>query len=51
MHRLGFIEGGIGPCFQLAVGMWYRKKDQPFRTGLWYGATGLAIVIQQPIVR
>lgn len=37
---LGFLESGVSPGWMMVVGGWYRKKEQAFRMGAWYSATG-----------
>ncbi|GAA5991234.1 hypothetical protein JCM11641_004028 [Rhodosporidiobolus odoratus] len=39
---LGMLECAISPGFVMITNMWYRKKEQAARLGIWYSATGLA---------
>lgn len=38
---LGIIESSVSPGFVAVTRMWYTKKEQPIRLGIWYSATGL----------
>ncbi|GAA6062584.1 hypothetical protein JCM10212_004179 [Sporobolomyces blumeae] len=33
---LGVCEAAILPCFMIMTSLWYKKKEQPLRTALWY---------------
>ena len=33
---LGAFEAAIAPGFSLVMGMWYTRREQPFRYGLWF---------------
>lgn len=37
---LGCFESLVTPCFMLIVGMWYTRKEQPARAGLFYCFNG-----------
>lgn len=37
---LGMIESGVAPAFMLVVSMWYNKREQLLRAGLWYSFSG-----------
>ncbi|KAF7196887.1 putative transporter [Pseudocercospora fuligena] len=37
---LGFLEAGVSPGWMMVVGGWYKKREQAFRMGAWYSATG-----------
>jgi len=39
---LGMFESAISPSLILVTSMWYRRKEQPFRVGLWYIGVGTA---------
>ena len=43
---LGFVEGGISPCFVLMTAQWYTREEQPLRTSLWFAGNGIAPIIQ-----
>ncbi|EOD48648.1 putative allantoate permease protein [Neofusicoccum parvum UCRNP2] len=42
---LGVFEAAVAPSLILVTGMWYKKKEQPSRVGLWYLGTGAGTVI------
>ncbi|KAL2209721.1 major facilitator superfamily transporter [Sarocladium strictum] len=42
---LGFFEAPITPCFMMIVGMWYTRREQPFRAGLFYSCNGVGSMI------
>jgi MFS family permease len=46
---LGLLEAGVSPIFMLVIGSWYKKREQAFRIGAWYSATGYAAAIS-PLV-
>ena len=39
----GAAEACSDPGFMLITGMWYTRREQPLRMGLWYTANGLGI--------
>lgn len=39
---LGAFEASIAPGFSLITGMWYTRREQPFRYGLWFTGGGVA---------
>ena len=39
----GAAEACSDPGFMLITGMWYKRREQPVRMGLWYTANGLGI--------
>ena len=39
---LGMCEAAISPGFSLITGMWYKRKEQPFRHGVWFAGNGTA---------
>ncbi|KAM5453601.1 hypothetical protein MaudCBS49596_002804 [Microsporum audouinii] len=41
----GAAEACSDPGFLLVTGMWYTRKEQPVRLGLWYTANGFGIAI------
>jgi MFS family permease len=42
---LGCFESAVAPSLILITGMWYKKKEQPLRTGIWYLGTGTGTII------
>lgn len=42
---LGVFEAPITNCFMMIVGMWYTRKEQPFRAGIFYSCNGLGAVV------
>ncbi|KAI9826986.1 MAG: hypothetical protein M1819_007080 [Sarea resinae] len=42
---LGVFESAIAPALILVTSMWYKKKEQPPRVGLWYLGTGTGTII------
>ncbi|KAH8896863.1 MFS general substrate transporter [Thozetella sp. PMI_491] len=42
---LGALEAGVSPCFVLLTSMYYRKSEQPLRTGIWFSMNGLANIL------
>ncbi|KAL4802606.1 major facilitator superfamily domain-containing protein [Aspergillus unguis] len=42
---LGVFEAPITNCFMMIVGMWYTRKEQPFRAGIFYSCNGLGAII------
>ncbi|GLA83683.1 hypothetical protein AtubIFM56815_007888 [Aspergillus tubingensis] len=41
----GAAEACADPAFMLITGMWYTRREQPVRLGLWYTANGLGIAL------
>lgn len=41
----GAAEACSDPGFLLVTSMWYTRKEQPVRLGLWYTANGFGIAI------
>ncbi|KAI1504731.1 putative MFS allantoate transporter [Biscogniauxia marginata] len=41
----GAAEACADPSFMLITSMWYTRKQQPVRMGLWYTANGLGIAL------
>lgn len=39
----GAAEACADPAYMLITGMWYTRREQPKRIGLWYSANGLGI--------
>ncbi|KAH7026724.1 major facilitator superfamily transporter [Microdochium trichocladiopsis] len=42
---LGVFEAAITPCFMMIVGMWYTRKEQPFRAGVFYCFNGFGSMV------
>lgn len=42
---LGFFEAPITTCFMMTVSMWYVRKDQPLRAGLFYCCNGVGSML------
>ncbi|KAH7312680.1 allantoate permease [Stachybotrys elegans] len=42
---LGCFEAVVAPALILITSMWYKKTEQPQRTGLWYVGTGIGKII------
>ncbi|KAL0265127.1 hypothetical protein SLS55_001086 [Diplodia seriata] len=42
---LGVFESAVAPALILVTGMWYKKREQPWRVGLWYLGTGVGTVV------
>ncbi|KAI5305448.1 hypothetical protein KEM56_004401 [Ascosphaera pollenicola] len=41
----GAAEACFDPSVMLIIGMWYTRKEQPIRIGLWYAANGVGIAV------
>lgn len=41
----GAAEACSDPAFMLITSMWYTRREQPVRIGLWYTANGLGIAL------
>ncbi|CAN6615048.1 allantoate permease [Trichomonascus vanleenenianus] len=41
----GAAEACSDPLFMLITSMWYTRKEQPIRIGIWYCANGLGIAV------
>ncbi|CAG8299019.1 unnamed protein product [Penicillium nalgiovense] len=41
----GAAEACADPAFMLITSMWYTRREQPVRLGLWYTANGLGIAL------
>lgn len=41
----GAAEACADPAFMVVTSMWYTRKEQPIRIGLWYTANGLGIAL------
>jgi MFS family permease len=42
---LGCFESAVAPSLILITSMWYKKKEQPLRTGIWYLGVGTGTMI------
>jgi MFS family permease len=42
---LGCFEAAVAPSLMLITTMWYKKNEQPPRTGIWYLGTGTGTII------
>ncbi|KAI1068378.1 hypothetical protein LB507_004487 [Fusarium sp. FIESC RH6] len=42
---LGVFETAITPIFMMIVGMWWRRKEQPFRVGVFYSCNGIGLML------
>jgi MFS family permease len=42
---LGCFESAVAPSLILITTMWYKKKEQPLRTGIWYVGVGTGTMI------
>ncbi|KAF2844824.1 MFS general substrate transporter [Plenodomus tracheiphilus IPT5] len=42
---LGCFESAVAPSLILITSMWYKKKEQPLRTGIWYLGVGIGTII------
>lgn len=42
---LGVFESAVAPSLILITSMWYRKHEQPTRSGIWYLGTGTGTII------
>ncbi|KAL1301420.1 hypothetical protein AAFC00_005677 [Neodothiora populina] len=42
---LGCFESLITPCFMMIVGMWYTRKEQPSRAGIFYCFNGVGSMV------
>jgi MFS family permease len=42
---LGCFESAVAPSLMLITGMWYKKQEQPLRTGIWYLGVGTGTII------
>ncbi|UKZ51038.1 hypothetical protein TrVGV298_004793 [Trichoderma virens] len=42
---LGVTEASVAPGFSLLMGMFYSRKEQPFRHGLWFAGNSVANII------
>lgn len=41
----GAAEASSDPGFMLVTSMWYTRREQPVRIGLWYTANGIGIAL------
>ncbi|KIV90724.1 hypothetical protein PV10_05350 [Exophiala mesophila] len=41
---LGVTEASISPGFSLMTGMWYKRREQPLRHGIWFFGNSLAVM-------
>lgn len=41
---LGCFESAVAPSLILVTTMWYKKKEQPLRTGIWYLGVGTGTI-------
>lgn len=41
----GAAEACSDPAFMLITSMWYTRREQPVRIGLWYTANGIGIAL------
>ncbi|KAF2678552.1 MFS general substrate transporter [Lentithecium fluviatile CBS 122367] len=42
---LGVFESAVAPSLILITSMWYKKKEQPLRTGVWYLGVGIGTML------
>lgn len=42
---LGCFESAVAPSLILITSMWYKKKEQPLRTGIWYLGVGMGTIV------
>ncbi|KAM5344041.1 hypothetical protein ACJ41O_012578 [Fusarium nematophilum] len=42
---LGALEASVNPGTMLLFSMYYQRREQPFRMGIWIGAAGLGYII------
>jgi MFS family permease len=42
---LGCFESAVAPSLILITSMWYKKNEQPLRTGIWYLGVGTGTMI------
>lgn len=42
---LGCFESAVAPSLILITSMWYKKNEQPLRTGIWYLGVGTGTII------
>ncbi|KAH8891611.1 MFS general substrate transporter [Thozetella sp. PMI_491] len=42
---LGVFESCVSPSMMLITSMWYKRREQPLRFGLWAGSVGLGIIV------
>ncbi|RMZ42096.1 hypothetical protein CA14_010594 [Aspergillus flavus] len=42
---LGALESGVSPCFVQLTSMFYKRNEQPLRTGIWFSMNGIAQVV------
>ena len=42
---LGCFESAVAPSLILITSMWYKKNEQPLRTGIWYLGVGMGTII------
>ncbi|KAI5290922.1 hypothetical protein KEM54_000023 [Ascosphaera aggregata] len=45
VHCSRAAEACFDPAVMIIIGMWYTRKDQPIRIGLWYSANGVGIAV------
>ena len=41
---LGCFESAVAPSLILLTSMWYKRAEQPLRTGIWYLGTGCGTI-------
>src|ERR1700712_4947011 len=42
---LGAAESCLGPAFTVYITFWWTRREQVFRSSLWYGVVGVAMMI------
>lgn len=42
---LGAAEASISPGFGLITGMFYKRSEQPFRSGIWFAGNSVAVMV------
>ncbi|PNS15701.1 High-affinity nicotinic acid transporter [Sphaceloma murrayae] len=42
---LGVFEAAVAPSLMLITSMWFKRAQQPIRTGIWYLGTGTGVII------
>jgi len=42
---LGVTEACIAPAFTVYITFWWTRREQPLRSSLWYGMTGVGTIL------
>src|SRR5699024_1939034 len=46
---LGVLESSVTPAFVIITAQWYKRKENFFRTSIWFGCNGVGIILGSAI--